>query len=395
MFDDNGQVTAVAGSTRDITEHVRMQKALSDSEQKLQQVFSQAPVAIIVMRGRDYVVELANDSYRSLLQGRELVGRRLADVVPELGQDVWDVINRVMDTGEPFVATEFSAPYDSDGDGITEDHWFNLVYHPLREPDGAISGFIGILTDVSVQVRARQQLERANRELEEFAYVASHDLQEPLRMVNIYTDLLIRRYVGDQPEAAKYAAFVSQGVHRMETLIRDLLTFSRTVHMEPGECGEADLSEALAEAVAVLKDRISGTAAILTWDRLPVVRGDTAQLAHVFQNVLSNALKYRKKGAPPRVQITAERNGQEYVIAVRDNGIGFDQQYAERIFGLFKRLHKKVVSRHRVGAGDLPAHRGAIWRTHVGRERDRRGVDLLLLAAVQRDSMNRLKLRET
>jgi PAS domain S-box-containing protein len=340
VFDDNGQVTAVAGSTRDITEHVRMQEALSASEQKLQQVFSQAPVAILVLRGRDFVVELANDSYRSLLQGRELVGRRFADVVPELGQDVWDVINRVMDTGEPFVATEFPAPYDSDGDGITEDHWFNLVYHPLREPDGAISGFIGILTDVSVQVRARQQLERANRELEEFAYVASHDLQEPLRMVNIYTDLLIRRYVGDQPEAAKYAAFVSQGVHRMETLIRDLLTFSRTVHMEPGECGEADLSEALAEAVAVLKDRISETGAILTWDRLPVARGDPSQLAHVFQNVLSNALKYRKQDVPPRVQIAAERHGQECVIAVRDNGIGFDPQYAERIFGLFKRLHK-------------------------------------------------------
>ncbi len=242
VFDDNGQVTAVAGSTRDITEHVRMQKALSASEQKLQQVFSQAPVAILVLRGRDFVVELANDSYRSLLQGREMVGRRFAEVVPELGQDVWDVFNRVMTPASRSLPHEFLVPYDNDGDGTPEDHWFNVVYHPLRETDGTVSGFIAILTEVSVQVRARQQLEHANRELEEFAYVASHDLQEPLRMVNIYTDLLIRRYVGDQPDAAKYAAFVSQGVHRMETLIRDLLTFSRTVQMEEGEW-EADLRQ--------------------------------------------------------------------------------------------------------------------------------------------------------
>ena len=339
VFDDNGQVTAVAGSTRDITEHVRMQKALSASEQKLQQVFSQAPVAILVLRGRDFVVELANDPYRSLLQGREMVGRRFADVVPELGQDVWDVFNRVMDTGEPFVATEFFVPYDSDGDGTPEDHWFNVVYHPLRETAGTVSGFIASHRSICL-CEGMATIGICLWELEVFVYVASHDLYVWVWMVNIYMDLLIRRYVGDQPDAAKYAAFVSQGVHRMETLIRDLLTFSRTVHMDEGECGEADLSAALAEAVAVLKDRISETGAILTWDRLPVARGDTAQLAHVFQNVLSNALKYRKQDVPPRIQIAAERNGQECVIAVRDNGIGFDPQYAERIFGLFKRLHK-------------------------------------------------------
>ena len=245
-----------------------------------------------------------------------------------------------MDTGEPFLANEWYVPFDADADGVPEDHWFNALYHPLREPDGVISGFIAVATDVTAQVRARQDLESANRELEEFAYVASHDLQEPLRMVNIYTDLLIQRHIGNQPDAHKYAAFVSQGVHRMDTLIRDLLTFSRTVHREDTVVGKADLSEALAEAMSVLKDRIQETGAVLTVDALPVVRGEEAQLAHVFQNILSNALKYRKEDLAPHIEITARRRQDECVVSVRDNGIGFDPQYAERIFGLFKRLHK-------------------------------------------------------
>jgi PAS domain S-box-containing protein len=340
VFGENGDVEAVAGSTRDITEHVRLTQAIAESESQLQRVFSQAPVAICVFRGRDFIVELANEPYRALLQDRDVLGRPFFDAVPEVGQDVRDVFRRVLDTGEPFVANEWLVPYDADHDGVSEDHWFNAVYNPLRDLGGQVTGFVAVLADVTAQVVARKELERVNRELEEFAYVASHDLQEPLRMVNIYTQLLIRRYVGDDPQARQFAEIISQGATRMEALIHDLLMYSRIVQRDALPVGTANLSESFAEALTVLKSRIEEKNASISAGSLPSVRGDTAQLSHVFQNVLSNAIKYSKKNLAPDIHISSTREQDRWVIAVRDNGIGFEQQYAERIFGLFKRLHK-------------------------------------------------------
>jgi signal transduction histidine kinase len=187
---------------------------------------------------------------------------------------------------------------------------------------------------------ANHELTRVNRELEEFAFVASHDLQEPLRMVNIYTQLVMRKVGGNDENLNQYSAFVKQGVTRMEGLIRDLLTFSRTVHTETRNCEAADLSAALAQAVAILQSRIDENAAIIHADALPVVRGDVRQFAQVFQNLISNAIKYRKQSAIPEITICAEACKGEWITSVNDNGIGFEQQYADRIFGLFKRLHK-------------------------------------------------------
>ena len=365
VLSEEGPVEAVAGATRDVTERRRIERALSESEQKLQQVFRQAPVAIVVFRGRDFVVELANPTYQAMLPGRELVGRRFFDVVPEVGQTLCDAFNSVLDTGEPFVANELHVPYDADRDGRVEDHWFNVAYNPLRESDGTVAGIIAVLTEVTAHVVARQDLERANRELEEFAYVASHDLQEPLRMVNVYTQLLMRRHVGEHPQARQYAAIVHQGVNRMEALIHDLLTFSRTIHTEETPSGMADLSAALAEATSVLKDRIEESGASITAPLLPSVRGDTAQMAHVFQNLLSNALKYQTNGTRPEVHIKAECDGSHWTISVRDNGIGFEPQFAERIFGLFKRLHKEAYPGTGLGLAIcrriIERHGGRIW----------------------------------
>jgi light-regulated signal transduction histidine kinase (bacteriophytochrome) len=180
-----------------------------------------------------------------------------------------------------------------------------------------------------------------NRELEEFAYVASHDLQEPLRMVNIYSQKIVRNPAAGKETLDLYSGFVKEGVERMESLIRDLLTFSRTVHIEEAPPGTADLSAALADAMMVLQDRVAESGAVVSASFLPAVRGETSQLTHVFQNILSNALKYRRKDIPPQIDISAERAGNQWIVSIRDNGIGFESQYAERIFGLFKRLHKE------------------------------------------------------
>jgi PAS domain S-box-containing protein len=341
VLSESGSVEAVSCSARDITERERMEQALAASRERLHQIFQQAPVAIVVFRGADYVVELANPHYQALFQGRDLVGRRFfVDVVPDVDPRVRDAFDHVMNTGEPFVANDFYVPYDQDGDGVIEDHWFNVVYHPLRESDASVSGLVAVCSEVTVQVLARKEVERVNRELEEFAYVASHDLQEPLRMVNIFTQQILRRLEGQDPELEHFAGFVRQGVARMQALIQDLLTYSRTVQRNEVRVGTADLAASLGEAMSVLRNRIEESGAVVNVPSLPLVQGDTAQLAHVFLNLLSNALKYRKPDTVPEISITAEQTDGEWIIAVSDNGIGFEQKYAERIFGLFKRLHK-------------------------------------------------------
>jgi light-regulated signal transduction histidine kinase (bacteriophytochrome) len=170
--------------------------------------------------------------------------------------------------------------------------------------------------------------------------VASHDLQEPLRIVNIYTQMILRDLGSEKPSLVQYGSFVQQGIRRMDALIHGLLTFSRAVHADELPLAPADLTAALAEALAVLKNRIEECGATVTFESLPQVRGDASQLAHVFQNLLSNALKYRKTEVPAQIHISGHQEGSYYTITVRDNGIGFEPQYAERIFGLFKRLHK-------------------------------------------------------
>jgi PAS domain S-box-containing protein len=211
---------------------------------------------------------------------------------------------------------------------------------PVKDNEGRVARWFGTNTDITDQRRSEEELRRINRELEEFAYVASHDLQEPLRMVNIYTQLILRAIGTENETLVQYSRFVREGVARMEALIQGLLTFSRSVHAEALPVGAADLETSFTDAQSVLKDRIEETGAVITASSLPCARGDTAQMSHVFQNVLSNALKYCKKDLPPEICVSAVREHDVWIVSVQDNGIGFAPQYSERIFGLFKRLHK-------------------------------------------------------
>jgi PAS domain S-box-containing protein len=345
--DEKGAIVGTVLVFRDVKERRKAEAALKNSEEQLRvereqlaRVFSQAPVAIVVLRGRDLFIELANPLYHDLLPGRLLTGRPIAQALPELGNEVIEALHRVLDTGEPFAANDWHLPYDKDGDGRAEDHWFNLVYHPLRGNDRSVDGIVAVMTEVTSQVLARKELERVNRELEEFAYVASHDLQEPLRMVNIFTQKILKRAPDTDETLALYAGFVRQGVSRMDALIQGLLTYSRTIHKDDLPVGTANLSQALADAATILETRIEDAHAKITCTQLPTVRGDTPQLSHVLQNLLSNALKYRRKDVPLEIMVSAAPEDARWVISVKDNGIGFEQQFAERIFGLFKRLHK-------------------------------------------------------
>lgn len=335
-----GKLLGFSKVMRDVTERKRFEQVLRDSEERFQQVFAQAPVSVAVLRGREMIYELANPYYTEFLPNREILGRPLREVIPELSADTIRILQNVLDTGEPFTAHELLIPLDRDGDGVLEEYWFNLLYHPLRDADGKVSGIVAVGVDLTPQVRTRQELERLNRELEEFAYVASHDLQEPLRMIHVYSQLLLRGLGKEATgEQRKYAGLIQEGVTRMGQLIRDLLSYSQAVHTGSEMASEISLESALAEAFFLVQSRVEETKAVITHDPLPTVRGELMQLSHVFQNLLSNALKYRKPDQRPEIHISAVRQEHEWIISIRDNSIGFDPAQAERIFGLFKRLH--------------------------------------------------------
>ena len=186
-----------------------------------------------------------------------------------------------------------------------------------------------------------KDLERSNAELEQFAYIASHDLQEPLRKVASFCQLLERRYKGKLDERAdQYIAFAVDGAKRMQILINDLLAFSRVgrIVREPVE---VSCDAVLEQALANLADAIERSGATVTSDDLPTVSAEVPLLTAVFQNLISNALKFRGED-PPKVSVTVRRDGDFWEFAIADNGIGIDPEYAERIFVIFQRLHNKA-----------------------------------------------------
>ena len=191
-----------------------------------------------------------------------------------------------------------------------------------------------------LEVKARE-LTRSNEELQQFAYVASHDLQEPLRMVSSYTQLLVRRY-GDKldGDAKEFMEFIVDGAARMKQLIEDLLAFSR-VGTRGRDFQKVASGAALSKALANLRGAQEASGAVVTHDAMPEVLADGVQLTQLFQNLLGNAMKFHGAEAP-RIHVGAETREQVWVFTVRDNGIGLDPQYAERIFMMFQRLHNKA-----------------------------------------------------
>ena len=189
--------------------------------------------------------------------------------------------------------------------------------------------------------RKIDELARSNADLEQFAYVASHDLQEPLRMVTAYTQLLSERYHGQLDEsAAKFLGYASEGAQRMQVLIQDLLAFSR-VGRNSAACGSVDCNAVMADVLLTLASAILESGAVVTHAGLPAVWGVRTQMAQVFQNLIGNAIKFRGK-EPPVVSVRAEKQGQSWLFTVSDNGIGIAPEHVESIFVVFQRLHART-----------------------------------------------------
>ena len=274
---------------------------------------------------------------------QEVVGRPISLLLPtDRPREVADMLEHLR-RGEEIDSFE-TARVTKDGSVIQ----VSLRMSPIRGTSGEITGASTIARDITARKDAEatlllkvQELARSNEELGQFAYIASHDLQEPLRMVASYTELLARRYKGRlDSDADEFIAFAVDGANRMQRLIEDLLMFSRVGTRGTDLLGISS-EEALQQALINLRGSIEESGAVVTHDLLPEVLADETQLIQLFQNLVGNAVKYRSS-AVPRVNISAAIDGQDrWSFAVADNGLGIEPQYFEKIFGMFQRLHKR------------------------------------------------------
>jgi light-regulated signal transduction histidine kinase (bacteriophytochrome) len=194
--------------------------------------------------------------------------------------------------------------------------------------------------DITENAKFREDLKRSNTDLEQFAYVASHDLQEPLRMVASYTELLAKRYEGQIDERAdKYIGHAVSGAKRMQSLLNDLLAYSRAGQSDKSRV-PADTMEIVDNVVGNLSSAIERTGAEIRYRDLPTVMSEPVQLSQIFQNLIGNAIKFHGE-EPPRIKIAAKSSGTEWMFFVSDNGIGIDGSHFDRIFTIFQRLHER------------------------------------------------------
>jgi PAS domain S-box-containing protein len=363
---DEGNILGEVISVKDMTEVKRAEEALRDERDRAQTYLDVAGV-IIVAIDVDQRITLVNQKGSELLGYPEdqIIGKNWFDTfLPErLRQQVKCVFDKLV-TGEAEPVEYFENPVLSSTGDERLIAWHNRV---IRDAKGNITGTLSSGEDITERVRAEHSLrltmadlERSNRELEQFAYVASHDLQEPLRMVSSYTQLLARRY-GDRldQDAHEFIGYAVDGAERMQRLINDLLAYSRVgTRGKPFE--ETDCVRVLDRVLNNLQLLIDDTGAEITCDRLPTVMADDSQMMELFQNLLDNAIRFHAQ-APPWVHVEAQRQGKEWLFSVSDNGIGIDPEYHDRIFVIFQRLHtrdeypgtgiglaicKRIVERH-------------------------------------------------
>ena len=348
---------------------------LRKAELKFRSAFEAAPDAMVMCRADGEII-LVNTQTEALFERsrNELVARNIRDLVPGWHyrfRPGWEdrgpahaqpaesgvELLAFRAGGEAFPVEISFSPWNSD-DGV-------LITSAIRDISGrkkAEEQIQRLNVSLEERVLARtQELLRSNEELQQFAYVASHDLQEPLRTVSIYAQLLARRYRGKlQGDADQFIAFIVENASRMEKLVYDLLDFSRVDGRGSDFFTRTDCQGALTDAELNVRSLIDESGAAITHDTLPVVSGDPIQLTRLFQNLLVNSIKYRSQ-EPPRIHVSAEDRGDEWLFSVTDNGIGIEPQYAEKIFGIFRCLRprdsgagtgmglaicRKIVSRH-------------------------------------------------
>jgi PAS domain S-box-containing protein len=344
LHDSSENVTGFVAAARDISERKRAEQAMRESEEKLRRMFESTSDGILV-----------TDQALSILETNEAAARML-------GFDSKEAL--VGQSAIPYMSTGAGGADDEGGDGKVQ---IEFSVSQLRDSEGNTTGFIGVARDVTERKKAEAQMKRmledlarSNAELEQFAYIASHDLQEPLRMISSYTQLIGRRYKDKlDADGEEFIEYAVDGATRMQDRIQALLTYSR-VGTRGKEFEPIDCEDVLNEALSNLQVAIKKSEASITHDPLPTVPADGTQMVQLFQNLIENGIKFQDE-KKPEVHVSAKEQDEEWLFSFRDNGIGIDPEYSDRIFLIFKKLHakgeyagtgvglalcKKIVERH-------------------------------------------------
>lgn len=270
---------------------------------------------------------------------------------------------REASTGRESFHYEFRVD-DADGDL----RWVATKGRIFYDGSGNPARAMGTDMDVTDRKRMELALKRSNEDLSQFAFMISHDLREPLRTITSLTELLSVKHARafeDNQEAVACLSHVVEAGRRMNSMIMELLSFCQVQESEGQPAAEVSLEDVLNGVIANIKVALEESGGAITHDPLPTVAGDRGQLAEVFQNLIGNSLKYRKKDEPLRIHISSGRGKNEWILSVTDNGIGFDPKYSEEIFGMFKRLHQQETPGSGIGLAVVKKiverHGGRIW----------------------------------
>ena len=355
---------------RDFTDRKKAEEALRRSENDLRNMILKAPIGIGIVAGNPVKMETVNDAFLELV-GKSRHAFEQApywEVLSEAASKYEPILQEVFRTGETYRAEEHEIMLIRNNQ--EEIVYLTFVYEPLKQMDGKVNKVMILVLNVTEQTIARRtiedtvklrtselastnealkqsnkELQRSNANLEEFAHAASHDLKEPVRKIHFYTNQL-KHQLNKHLHEAQETVFtrIENATERMGNLIDDLLLYSHVSHRPP-EMDSVDLNEKVKQVLEDLELHIEEKRAVVHAENLPTIKGYNRQIQQLFQNLISNALKYSKTDVHPRIDITANEvmeNGLRYhQISVRDNGIGFDREYSDKIFQMFARLHGK------------------------------------------------------
>jgi PAS domain S-box-containing protein len=335
----------VAGNLRGFSEFSHDLSESKEAGAKYRNLLEAAPDAMVVVNQAGEIVLLNVQAEKQFGYSRdELIGQQVRNIIPEGFAErlIADGLRSAADALAQQIGTGIELT------GLRKNGTefpIEIMLSPLENAQGIL--VTAAIRDISVRKNAEkhlaqkmEELNRSNEELGQFAYIASHDLQEPLRMVASYTQLLSRRYKGRlDSDADEFIAFAVDGANRMQRLIHDLLAYSR-VGTEGRDLADTSSEKALQLALSNLGSAIEQHGAVVTHDPLPTVVADETQLVQLFQNLIGNAIKYQRPGIP-RVHVSAGRADKKWTFSVNDNGLGIDSKYTEKIFGMFQRLHKR------------------------------------------------------